>query len=154
MFCIEYGAVLTKRNDCQSTGLYVLTLDATRYLLKEPKTVQDVPFPNLSISMAQPWQAETFSALNIGRFNISCLQLTDRRILFSWDVNDRALTPYNAPPRKSYASALLTDHMPFIPHNDGDEDEMIAHPGMMALIPWGHHSQVGCIDLCLLSDPA
>jgi hypothetical protein len=68
---------------------------------------------------------------------VSCLQLTDRRVLFSWEMNDRTLTPYAVSPP---------------PHEDDDDDES-NNLNIIVVVPWARHFQVGCIDLCLFSDP-
>ncbi|KZV74210.1 hypothetical protein PENSPDRAFT_749512 [Peniophora sp. CONT] len=163
-----------------STGLWVYILDATDRLQSAPPRRSGVdpgpsaPFLNMSVSATHPWQKddddeesnEEDPEEDLPR--VSCLQLTDRRIFFSWDTTTHSVPLYSGPPwppRSNRGGVSISGPVPIstaIIHDlddDGEEEGPALVPGVddgvmeMALVPWGPHSELGCIDLSLIPRP-
>ncbi|VDB95628.1 unnamed protein product [Peniophora sp. CBMAI 1063] len=161
-----------------STGLWVYTFDVTDRLQSAPPRRMGkvepgplAPFLNMGVSATHPWRRdddedeEDDDDPEGALPRVSCLQLTDRRIFFSWDTASHSVPLYSGPPFPpgigrggarvsepgSFSSASIQDM------DDGQDDP--GPPGIddgvaeMALIPWGPHAELGCIDLSLIPKP-
>ncbi|KAI0056022.1 hypothetical protein BV25DRAFT_1921346 [Artomyces pyxidatus] len=144
-------------------GLYIFTLDSARHSTSRAACdVNDphpVSFPRISLCAVQPYKRHTWSP------DLSCLQITDRRIFFTWNMRTRrvALQLYHGgdedpPPR---AVAMLQDDghsvAESVPGAHGDVEQafdMIAglELNMPLQLIWGtaDDTPVGCIDFSLM----
>ena len=95
-------------------------------------------------------------------YRVSCLQLTDRRVYFSWDTLSHSVPLYTGPPfppRSTRGGVSISETRPLSTSSlvNFDDDPVVPNVDdgvlQMALIPWGPHAELGCLDLSLIPKP-
>ena len=75
-FFIPFRTLLNRH--CQTDGLYLFTLDGSYHAVHDAPALTASPFPGLCASYVTKLEQPEYDG------HLSCLQLTDRRVFFTW----------------------------------------------------------------------